>query len=62
MASDPYALACFAVESGAMGEARRHLEVAFALDPALRAAALDEPELDGFWRSLGAGDDGNDWI
>ena len=45
-------LACYECVEGNINIARHCLGVACKMDPALRADALDDPDLDQFWESF----------
>lgn len=46
-------LACSECQLGHLGESKRCLEKAFALDEKLRLTALDAPDLEPLWASIG---------
>ncbi|MCF7675559.1 MAG: hypothetical protein K9N23_02890 [Akkermansiaceae bacterium] len=49
----PFTLACYAAQTGRIDDARACLARAIALDPDLRLMALDDPDLEPLWESLG---------
>jgi hypothetical protein len=44
-----YNLACYASVAGRLEEAKERLQRCFALDPACRATALSDPDLEALW-------------
>ena len=46
-------LACYAAQGGDLDDARDCLRRAFALEPALRVKALEDPDLEPLWQDLG---------
>lgn len=46
-------LACYAAQLGHLDEARERLGRAFELDSNLRLLALEDPDLEPLWKSLG---------
>ena len=48
----PYNLACYECQLGNLESAKRYLEEAIKMKPGMRAAALDDPDLEPLWDSL----------
>ena len=48
-----FRIACYACQLGILPAAKMWLGTAFALNPNLRLKALDEPDLELFWRKIG---------
>ena len=49
----PYNLACYECQLGNLESAKRYLEQAIKMNPRFRAGALDDPDLEPLWNSLG---------
>jgi Flp pilus assembly protein TadD len=53
VAAVKFNLACYECQMGDTESAKRRLQAAFALDESLRLKALDDPDLEPLWTSLG---------
>ena len=49
----PYNLACYECQLGNLESAKQYLEQAIKMNPRFRAGALDDPDLEPLWNSLG---------